>query len=143
MSRGSSTLDAVQMDLFEGRGPAGDARSGKDRRAATVPEPRPGSWPAFTRALAETLAVLEDTQYLILDRKPAGIYVQVTAENAGLRIEAISNHYLEGVERCPRDFAERGSGGCGRSGGSRPRTFPTRPSRSAGAARARRTTTAT
>ena len=56
MSRGSSTLDAVQMDLFEGRGPAGDARSGKDRRAATVPEPRPGSWPAFTRALAETLA---------------------------------------------------------------------------------------
>jgi len=102
MSRGSSTLDAVQMDLFEGRGPAGDARSGKDRRAATVPEPRPGSWPAFTRALAETLAVLEDTQYLILDRKPAGIYVQVTAENAGLRIEAISNHYLEGDERLDR-----------------------------------------
>jgi hypothetical protein len=47
--------------------------------------------------------VLEDTQYLILERKPAGVYVQVAArDGGGLRIEAVSNHYLEGDERLDR-----------------------------------------
>jgi hypothetical protein len=103
MSRGSSSPDAVQLDLFVGRGSADDARSGKDRRSAQTSGPRPGSWPAFTRALAETLAVLEDKQYLILERKPPGPYVQVAAQDdGGLRIEAASNHYLEGDERLDR-----------------------------------------
>lgn len=100
MSRGSGSPDAVQMDLFGGSGAAGDARSGRDRRAARTSGPRPGSWPAFTRALAETLAVLDDTQHLILDRKPVGVYVQVaTRDDGGLRIEAVSNHYLQGDDR--------------------------------------------
>jgi hypothetical protein len=47
--------------------------------------------------------VLEDTQYLILERKPAGVYVQVAArDGGGLRVEAVSNHYLEGDERLDR-----------------------------------------
>ena len=103
MSRGSSSADAVQMDLFEGREATGDARSGKDRRAVKASDPRPGSWPAFTRALAETLAVLDGKQFLILERKPPGAYVQVAAQDdGGLRIEAASNHYLQGDERLDR-----------------------------------------
>ena len=103
MSRGSISVDSVRTNGQEDPTPARGARPGRSRQTAPIPSPRPGSWLAFTRALAETLAVLDDKQYLILDRKPAGVYVQVAAgDDGGLRIEAVSNHYLQGDERLDR-----------------------------------------
>lgn len=106
MARGSSTSDAVQLNLFERRGPAVDARSGRDRRAPAT-EARPGSWAAFTRALAETLSVLGDSHKLILERKPAGVYVHAAAGTDTLRLEAVSNHYLQGADRLDRARTRR------------------------------------
>ena len=103
MSRGSSSPDTVRTDGSASCKPARSARPGRTRQAVPASAPRPGSWPAFTRALAETLAVLEEKQFLILERKRPGAYVQVAArDDGGLRIEAVSNHYLQGDDQLDR-----------------------------------------
>jgi hypothetical protein len=73
------------------------------RPAAPAGAPLPRAWRVFTRALAGVLAALEDGQCLILARRQGGGYVQVAAEEGGgLRVEAVSNHYLEGSARLDR-----------------------------------------
>ena len=64
---------------------APDERRAPDRAASR-------SWLAFERALTHALAVLEDEQFLILERKRANALVQFAAQGAGgLRVEASPN----------------------------------------------------
>lgn len=56
---------------------------------------RSNAWPPFTKSLSEVRAVLEEDQYLILERKGGWGFVQFAAQGPqGLRAEAISNAYL-------------------------------------------------
>jgi hypothetical protein len=108
MPRGSDSVHEVQPEVLADRAPAPGARSGRAKRAVPPAAPRPGSWPAFTRALAGVLAVLEDEQCLILQRTTGEGFVQVAAEAGGpLRLEAVSSHYLEGKARLDRARVRR------------------------------------
>ena len=52
-------------------------------------------WLAFENKLAEVLEVLEEDQFLVISTKRGWGYVQFAAQGSfGLRIEAVSNHYL-------------------------------------------------
>jgi hypothetical protein len=54
------------------------------------------AWPAFEKKLAETLAALEEDQYLVVSAKRGWAYVQFAAQGAyGLRAECMSNNYLD------------------------------------------------
>ena len=56
----------------------------------------PGAWPAFERKLAETLAALEEDQYLVVSAKRGWAYVQFAAQGSfGLRAECVGNNYLD------------------------------------------------
>jgi T3SS (YopN, CesT) and YbjN peptide-binding chaperone 3/T3SS (YopN, CesT) and YbjN peptide-binding chaperone 1 len=77
---------------------------------ASVRGRRPGlrSWPAFARRLAETLAALEDEQYLILTHKTSKLFVQfVSFDRSGMRAEAVSNVSLTDDERHTPDQLRR------------------------------------
>jgi hypothetical protein len=55
-----------------------------------------GVWAVFERRLAETLAALEEDQYLVVSAKRGWAYVQFAAQGAyGLRAECMSNNYLD------------------------------------------------
>lgn len=65
--------------------------------------PRPRSWPAFERTLATTIGSL-DREFLVLDVKGTGRYVQVHARaREGLRAEAVSNAWLAERDRLDPD----------------------------------------
>lgn len=54
------------------------------------------AWPKFQAALAQVLVRLAEDQYLVISFKDAHRFVQFAGEGAyGLRLETISNHYLE------------------------------------------------
>ena len=55
-----------------------------------------GAWPAFEKRLAETLAALEEDQYLVVSAKRGWAYVQFAAQGSfGLRAECVGNNYLD------------------------------------------------
>jgi hypothetical protein len=63
------------------------------------------SWPAFERSLATAIASL-DREFLVLDVKGTGLYVQVHAKaREGLRAEAVSNAWLSERDRLDPDRA--------------------------------------
>ena len=56
----------------------------------------PAAWPDFERKLAETLAALEEDQYLVVSAKRGWAYVQFAAQGSfGLRAECVGNNYLD------------------------------------------------
>ena len=59
-----------------------------------------GDWIAFEKKLTSVLAKLKDNQYLVLPIKSSNQFIQFAAQGeAGMRIEATSNHYLTGSEK--------------------------------------------
>jgi hypothetical protein len=59
-----------------------------------------GAWPAFEKRLAETLAALEEDQYLVVSAKRGWAYVQFAAQGSfGLRAECVGNKYFRGHGR--------------------------------------------
>ena len=57
---------------------------------------RSARWPAFEKRLAETLAALEEDQYLVVSAKRGWAYVQFAAQGSfGLRAECVGNNYLD------------------------------------------------
>jgi len=60
------------------------------------------AWAAFAVALAEALEVLEPDQYLILNA-PRSRFVQVAIQHGEVRVETVSNQYLDEADRLPFD----------------------------------------
>lgn len=55
----------------------------------------PTDWALFESRLAQILEALEEGQFLVLSPKQGCLFVQFAAQGSvGLRVEAISNHYL-------------------------------------------------
>jgi hypothetical protein len=66
------------------------------RQKAAAPAVVSAAWPKFQAALAQVLERLAEDQYLVISYKDAHRFVQFAGEGAhGLRLETISNHYLE------------------------------------------------
>ena len=58
------------------------------------------AWPPFQSKLAAALGKLEEDQFLILSVKRSDRFVQFAAQGSfGMRVETVSNHYLEEPER--------------------------------------------
>jgi hypothetical protein len=61
------------------------------------------AWPPFEETLARSLGSLEEDQCLIVSVKRSNRYVQFAGQGSyGLRVETISNHYLEKSEKLDR-----------------------------------------
>ncbi len=56
-------------------------------------------WTVFANDLALTLARLDVGEFFIAEQKDSGYYVQALGGDSGLRVEAVSNFYLESDER--------------------------------------------
>ena len=69
---------------------------------------RSKTWPRFAQSLSEALAVLEEDQYLILERKSGWGYEQFAVQGQhGLRAEAMSNAYLSPDKQLSSAAAKR------------------------------------
>src|SRR5215470_559829 len=69
---------------------------------------RSSAWPPFAQSLTAVLAVLEEDQYLILERKGGWGYVQFAAQGPqGLRAEAMSNAYLSSDKQLSPEAVKR------------------------------------
>jgi Tfp pilus assembly protein PilF len=76
------------------------ANGKKSARPPRGPAPAPGPWAVLRRSLADALRVLEADEYLILAATAKNHFVQFSAQGAaGMRIEAVSNNYLEREDR--------------------------------------------
>lgn len=72
-------------------------------KQTSVPVRRSKDWPRFEARLAETLAKLEEDQFLVVSVKQSNRYVQFSAQGSfGMRVETTSNHYLAKDERLGR-----------------------------------------
>jgi Tfp pilus assembly protein PilF len=79
-----------------GRGANGKKSARPPRRAA----PAQGPWVTLRHGLADALRALQADEYLILAAKGKNYFVQFAAHGAeGVRIEAVSNTYLDGTDR--------------------------------------------
>jgi hypothetical protein len=64
-------------------------------------------WDELSSRLADTLEILEDGHYLVLGHRPGPYYVQVAVDPDGMRMEAISNRFLEGWQRLDATATDR------------------------------------
>ena len=74
----------------------------KQKVAADTTPPNPeGASAPFTAGLARTLAALREEEFLIISTKQGHYYLQFAGggEAEAMRAEAVSNSYLEGIER--------------------------------------------
>lgn len=69
----------------------------------TAPVRRSKDWPRFEARLSETLATLDEDQFLVVSVKQSNRYVQFSAQGSfGMRVETTSNPYLTKGEKLDR-----------------------------------------
>ncbi len=77
-----------------------------------APDAPPASLVALVPALAEALALLDDTHHVIISQKGSNRYMQFAAFGANLRGESVGDAYLEGAEMLsPEELAWLGGHG--------------------------------
>jgi hypothetical protein len=78
-------------------------------RRARRPSERACEWAALESRLSRSLACLQDGHFLILEtREDDGYYVQFAAEGSqGMRVEAVSNRFLDSWRRLDRTALDR------------------------------------
>jgi hypothetical protein len=85
-----------EVHVVPGQG-TGEPGDGEQFRVQPTAEE---AWAEFERDLASTLEILEEDEYLVVERKHTDLYVQFYAQGKfGMRVEAVSNAFLEDAER--------------------------------------------
>lgn len=73
------------------------------KSATPVKRTRSVAWPEFEATLSQALSALEEDQFLIINIKQTNRYVQFVGQgHYGLRVEAVSNNFLEKCDKLTR-----------------------------------------